>query len=389
MLKIKLSYNLIFNSFSFYNKNIGDIFSENEKENLSKKLLKIVEYDYIIKNKKLPYKLPQNILYLIYFIGEYKKAYSIACQREKDDEEDKDTLEALGKGSANKEKLFKENLANILDKSIHINDRLKLFFENLLLLPLKKPEYKKVALLLLGTTYIYFPLLKNLINKIHRHNFFMQIALKAMEEALKFYQDTYIAKDKIINSSFIMIYTVLTQNLKMDGDKAFKHTKELVNTFIDATNNTADRYRQSYLTEKDIYLAGIYNGMPIFQWYISNTEEHYYKTEDIENLKLLLEKLYNKKEFGFTEYFLASSVLRMFKNSKLNNLQDIDKFFHDEQAINTWIYQIHNMFSAFPAPLLQYLPQQKKSFVLGTISLIIGIFTKFAELKLKLSHPKP
>jgi len=75
---------LINNTFDFYNKNLGEIFSEIEYQKLSTKLLEIIEYDHIIKDKKLSNDLPQYTLYLIYFIGEYKKAYQYASKDNKD-----------------------------------------------------------------------------------------------------------------------------------------------------------------------------------------------------------------------------------------------------------------------------------------------------------------
>lgn len=95
-MKKELSVDLIHNAFDFYNKSLGEIFSNIEYQDLSSKLQEIIEYDHIIKNKKLLYDLPQNTLYLIYFIGEYKKAYLYAQQDKKD--KNKNTLESLGKG---------------------------------------------------------------------------------------------------------------------------------------------------------------------------------------------------------------------------------------------------------------------------------------------------
>ena len=75
MKKVLLTNKLIDNAFYFYHNNLGEIFLDIEYQKLSTKLLEIIEYDHIIKDKKLPNDLPQHTLYLIYFIGEYKKAY--------------------------------------------------------------------------------------------------------------------------------------------------------------------------------------------------------------------------------------------------------------------------------------------------------------------------
>lgn len=138
MKKQKLTPELISNAFDFYNKNLGEVFSESETKNLSNKLLDIVKYDYINKNEKLPYHIAQDTFYLIYFIGEYKKCYNYSLQTNKP----KNNLESLGKGNYNKQKEFEKGLDEIYDKSLDIHIRFEAFFKNLLLL-LKKDHIKK------------------------------------------------------------------------------------------------------------------------------------------------------------------------------------------------------------------------------------------------------
>ena len=66
MNKSKFTTELINNAFDFYNQNLGEVFSESETENLSTKLLNIIEYYHIIKSKSLPYDLPQYTLTIFY-----------------------------------------------------------------------------------------------------------------------------------------------------------------------------------------------------------------------------------------------------------------------------------------------------------------------------------
>ena len=110
MKKLKLNTELISNTFNFYHKNLGEVFSRNEIKNLSERLLNIVKYDYININEKLLYPLPHNTLYLIYFIGEYKKAYNYSKRTDKP----KNNLESLGKGNYNKKKEFEKGLNHIV-----------------------------------------------------------------------------------------------------------------------------------------------------------------------------------------------------------------------------------------------------------------------------------
>lgn len=382
-MKSKLTHELISNAFDFYNQNLGQVFSNSEQENLSNKLLNIIEYDHILKNKKLPYDLPIQALYLIYFLGEYKKAYQYAKQDKKD--KSKNTFESLGKGFAKKATAYKEGLEKALDQSIDINERMKQLIKSLMLLLLKKHEYKKVSMYLLGSMHMIFPLIKSLFNTIHQYNTFVQMVLNAMEYTRDYFKYTHLAEEKILNSSLIVIYTVLTQNLKVDQDKAFRYSKELVNSFIDDKGYVTDKYRKDYL-DKDIYCAGIYQGMPIFQWYISSQHKSYYTDEDIKKFRVLKRVFFNEKNQGFTDSFMSMSILKVFnKKASSSNLTNVYASMRSDTEIRTLLLSSHKQFASAPFTLLQYLPKSRKSFLLWTISLFIGFFTKLADLKTKFS----
>lgn len=383
-MKSKLSMELINNAFNFYDQNLGQVFLESEQKNLATKLLNIIEYDHILKNKKLPYDLPQQALYLLYFIGEYKKAYQYAKQDKKD--KSKDTFESLGKGFPKKEKAYKEGLEKALDKSIDIDERMNEFIKALMLSLLKKRKYKKVSMYFLGSTHMTFPLIKALFNSIHLYNSFMQLALNAMEYTRDYFRYTHLAEDKILNSSLIVIYTCLTQNLNIDQDKAFRYSKELVNTFVDDKGYLINRYRKDYLTDKEIYYAGIYQGMPIFQWYISSQHRSYYTDQDIKKFKVLTRVFFNEKNLGLTATFLIMSILKLFnKKASSNDLTNVYASMRSDTGIRILLLSSHKQFASAPFALLQYLPKPRKSFLLWTISLFIGFFTKLTGLKTKFS----
>ncbi len=349
MKKQKLTNELIFNTFNFYNKNLGEVFSENETKNLSEKLLDIVEYDFLNMDERLPYILPLNTLGLIYFIGEYKKAYNYSKRTDKP----KKNLESLGKGNAKKKKEFEKGLKDIYDKELDMDIRYELFFKNLLLLLLKKPSYKKVSLLLLGLFYTQYSFLKPLLSEIIGDNNEMIKALNSLEYTLEFFEYTHLSDGKILNSALIMIYTVLTQNLNMNGDKAYKSAKYLVDTFIDSDNGLpVDSYRQSHITERDIYYAGIYNGMPIFQWYI-NEKEKYFKEKDRQKLKVILKlflKSLNSEDDSDEEINIETmSPTEIMMLEILNNLTN-------DKEIDILINSVHTQFAKLPFPLLQYFP---------------------------------
>jgi len=349
MKKQRLNSELISNAFSFYNKHLGAIFSDNEADNLSKKLLDTVEYDYINKNEKLPYHIPQNTLYLIYFIGEYKRAYKHSNNKDKS----KKYLESLGKGNTKRRKEFEKGLVHINDEELDMSIRYEYYFRNLLLLLLKKPSYKKVSLLLLGIFYTQFNFIKPLISKTLADAEALK-ALYSLQHALKFFEYTHLSDGKILNSSLIVIYTTLTKNLNIDRDTAYKHAKYLVNTFIDYNNNylPTDRYRQSHITDKEIYYAGLYNGMPIFQWYI-NKNKKYFEKKDKDKLKVIF-KLFIKglKDDADLPIDISTNTTRTEKTifESINNLTD-------DTQLNAIIDSVHITFVQFPFGLLQYFPQ--------------------------------
>ncbi len=383
MKKTSLSSPLINYAIEFYNTNLGEIFSPKDVERLTTKLLENIEYDYIIKNKKLSNDLPQYTLYLIYFIGEYKKAYQYAIRNKND--KSKDSLESLGKGFANKEKAYEEGLEKIFDESLDSNDRVKPLIKSSLLLLLKKPSYKKVSMLILGSIYSNYALIKKLLNNIYRYNPTIQIFLDSTDYTLKYFEYTHVAETKILNSSLIMIYTVLNNNLKIDKNEAFTYAKELVNTFIDSKDYITDKYRKSYITDKEIYYAAIYQGLPIFQWHITTKEKPYYTDEDIHKLKVIMRIFRSEDDNGFTSNYLFGSVLKTFsKKVSSKDIENSKNILDDNEKIREWLRISYKQFAVAPFPLLMHLPQ-KKSLILSTISIFIGGYTKLTGLKTKFS----
>ena len=347
--KQKLTSELIDNAFDFYNKNLEEVFLENEIKNLSQKLLTIVEYDYMNTNEKLQYPLPQNTLYLIYFIGEYKKAYNHSKRTDKP----KNNLESLGKGNYNKKKEFEKGLNHIFDETLDISIRYEHFFKNLLLLLLKKPSYKKVSLFMLGIISTQYPFMKPYLLEAFKDEKEILLSLNTLDYTLDFFEYSHLSDGKISNSALIMIYTVLTQNLNIDGDIAFKNAKYLTDTFIDTKNDyPTDSYRQVHITKRDIYYAGVYNGMPIFQWYIHENQK-YFKQKDKEKLKVIL-KLFLK---GIKEDEATGQDINQELTPTENMFIQILANLTNEKGIDILISSTHTEFAKLPFPLLKYLPQ--------------------------------
>ena len=377
MKKSKLTNELISNSLNFYNQNLGKVFSEVEIENLSNKLLNIIEDDHIIKDKNLQYALPQYTLTIIYFIGEYKKACQYASQDNKD--KNNNTVESLQKGYPRKEKAYQENKEKMNDESLSTETRSEALFKTLIYLLLKKPSYNKVSILFLTAIYGNYPLINKLFSHLGMFNKIMQVVLQELENALQTLEYTYLPKDKILNSSLIMIYTVLTLQAKLNEKIAFKYAKELLTTFIDDDDNYTDKYRKSYLTDKDIYCAGMYNGLPIYTWY-TGSNKSYYNDEDIKKVNVLLRAINGQKGMGFIAKIVSFNLLRLFK--KDSTLEDVEEI-HSNDEIIKWFKSSYKQSATAPFTLFKYMIKPRKSIIGWTIALIFGIITKFTVLKTK------
>ncbi|MDD2267365.1 hypothetical protein [Sulfuricurvum sp.] len=377
MPRSKLTPDLIYNSFDFYNQNLGQVFSESEQTNLSNKLLNIIKYDHILRGGSLLYNLPQYTLTIIYFIGEYKKAYQYASQHKKDKKNN--TLEALDKGYPRKEKAYKENKKKLNDESLAHEDRLEAFYKTIIFLLLKKKNYNKVSMLLLASLYAQLPILKMIFTNVDKFNKLIQLVLQALEDALQTLEYTYLSKDKVLNSSVIMIYTILASAVKLDEKDAFKYTKDLVYSFIDNSAELTDKYRKDLLTDKEIYCAGMYNGLPIYTWY-TGQDESYYNDEDFKKIDVILRVISNSKEMALVEKDVSLNMLKLF--DKDASLTDIEKMTNKDEIIK-WIKTSYKQSAIMPFSLFQYITKPRKSIFIFIKALIYALITKFSELKTK------
>lgn len=374
-------YILVENSYAFYKNYFGTSFTEQEEKSLLEKVRILTKEDIVIKNSQLADDLYRNALYLIYFLGEYKKAYLYSICKKK--EKNTNSCEALGKGFPAKQKAYEIELSNALDPSLSMDNRLIALFKNLVFLLLKKHSYKKVSMAFLGIIYINFGFIKQLINLLHEESIFMQKSLSAMDKTLKYFEYTHVAPSKVLNSSLIIIYTHLVQNAKMEKELAFKEAKYFVNTYIDGIGGLTDKYRQSFLVSNDIYCTGIYQGLPIFQWYIDRENKPYYAAEDIKKLRVLFRIIFSESNYGFTSAFLTQMVFKILRiQQSSDHIKNIFAIKKDNQAISHLLKTLHLQFVNTPFSLLSLLPQRKKPLILKIISQIVSFFTN-------LSTPKP
>lgn len=373
MKKNKLTIELINNTFEFYNQNLGGLFSKLESEHLSNKLLNIIEYDILKKYSAHPNKLPLTTLTIIYFIGEYKKAYLQSKEKRAD------TLESLGKGYAKKQELYKKLREISNNKFIRKNERIEAFFKKMLLIALKNKRYSKIGIFITTELYTQLPLYARMIKEFSSHNSNEDI-LDIAKESLKYFEYTYLSSDKIVNSLLIIIFTKLTL-IGIDEKKAFKFAKDIVLTFIDDTSIHTDKYRLSYLINNEIYLAGLYKGLPIYQWY-TGSNSSYYSDNDVKQFQkytMIMQKELRKTAFS---RFMAKALYKaLARNNPISLESALDVLSSDIQRTRETLLSTHKNFAKMPMRLADMLSPQIITSSSKIKSLFLAIYTIFADLK--------
>lgn len=226
-----------------------------------------------------------------------------------------DTLKSLGKGNKNRKKRLKENNQTIKDKTLPFEIRLKAIYENIYLSRIIKGD-TKFAYLLLSVMFIYRGTLNSLFRLLFNEKQMTQI-VKPFDEALEFYEFTYIAPSKIANSCAICMYQYLTHFSHIKDEE--KIVKIIRDTILEHFPNDAHVKLRAENLKKEIYCAGIYNGMPIFQWHTSSIKESYYTDKDIDKYYLYLKKAL--KDIGYIKYILIGLFIKDMKYNK-DELQD-------------------------------------------------------------------
>lgn len=374
MQKIKLTARLISNAIEFYNTNLGAVFTTYEEEYLAKKLSEIIEFDIVKKYSAHPNKLPLTTLTIVYFIGEYKKAYLQSKEKRAD------TLESLGKGYAKKQEEYKKLLALVNDKSIDKHDRVEAFFKKMLIMALKNKRYSKIGIFITTELYTQLPLYARMIKEFSSHSSKTEDILDIAKESLKYFEYTYLSSDKIVNSLLIIIFTKLTL-IGIDEKKAFKFAKEIALTFIDDSSIHTDKYRLSYLTNNEIYLAGLYKGLPIYQWY-TGSNSSYYSDNDVKQFQkytMIMQKELQKTAFSG---FMAKALYKVLaRNNPISLENALDILSSDIQRTREMLLSTHKNFAKMPMRLADMLAPQIITPSSKIKSLFLAVYTKFADLK--------
>lgn len=371
---IKLAPELINNAIDFYNTKFGTVLTDKEQEILSDKILNIVEYDTMAHHPKYPNVPPLSTMVIIYLICEYKKAY-IASKEKRSD-----TLESLGKGYAKKQELYKKLQAMSHNKSLGKKERIEAFFKKMLLMALKNKRYSKIGIFIAAQLYSQFPQYARKIKEFSSHNGKTEEILNIADESLRYFEYSYLASDKIVNSLLILLYTKLTL-IGIDKKKAFKFAKDIALTFIDDSSIHTDKYRLSYLTENEIYLAGLYKGLPIYQWY-TGSKSSYYSDDDVKKFQRYTKIMQSELQKTAFSRFISNVLYRAaIRNNPISLESALDTLASNIQRTRETILGTHKTFVRMPMRLADTLAPQIITPSSKVKSIFLAVYTIFADLK--------
>lgn len=222
-----------------------------------------------------------------------------------------DNLNSLGKGNKNRKKRFQSNETTTKNKTLPFEIRLKAFYENIYLSRIIKGD-TKFAYLLLSFMFIYRSTLNSLFRLLFNDKQMTQI-VKPFDEALEFYEFTYLSPSKIANSCAICLYQYLTHFSNINDEE--KIAKIIRDTILEHFPNHAHVNLRTDNFKKEIYCAGIYNGMPIFQWHTSSIKDSYYSHKDITRFYRYTKKAFNS--IGYIQYIFIAIFLKNHEDKNL------------------------------------------------------------------------
>lgn len=359
-------------------KTVKQVFNENILINLSiqqvdillQEITNYMEYDEIIEiNHK---KIPKTVFYFFDLINNYYHAYNLSKIEEISNRNN--TLESLDKGNPNRRKKYNDNEALIKNKNIYWSDRLVPLYENQIL-KLILDGKQKIAYLTLTLAFIYKDTLKSIFNEIFKFNKDYIITLEKLDQSFDFFNFTYLKTPKIITSSIILMYIYLKESTDLEDPQILKLIRFISNYLY---NSDAPSKIQENYFEREIYCAGIYNGLPIFQWHTSTIHNQYYDDETIKEVEKLMNA--STESIGSLKYIIVGIFSQKLKK------EDKEKVENPDQKL------IKNMIEKLPKTFL-HNQQQKlylklndeninkrktlKYYLLSPIRLIFTLFISF------------
>lgn len=349
----------MFNRYSTY-------FEISLHDNLEKAILKLIQKlnlpKTLIKINKDEFN--RHELYIFHLINDYCLAY----KKSKDDEKAyrSNTLESLGKRNDNRQKRFDKNEEIQKDKSIPIKERLVAYYENQLLDQLIKRK-RKFSNLILACIFINkeysFSIQKNLFLNTKK----LKLILEVQNEALRFFEFTYISKSKIANSCLICIYTYLMKIARIDEKIAFKFTEDIRKLLF--KEDAVQKLLKSNL-ESQIYCDGIYNSTPIFHWYTPK-DKKLYTDEELEEY-IEKNEILRKETKYFKNYIYKATA------PKLISKEEVEEYFSQKDKYEQVLLALCESYVLNPNKIIEVLFKYQKKpllfYIYSPIKLIRTIF---------------
>jgi hypothetical protein len=347
--------------------------SKDQVEKILKEISKYIEYDEIIKlNNNF---LPKTILHFFDLINNYYTAYTLSSEDYIKDRSN--TLESLNKGNSKRQKRFNENKLSIEDKDINWTDRLIPFYENQIL-KLILDGKQKIAYLSLVMAFIYKDTFKSIFNEIFKFDKDYLIAIKKLDSSFNFFNFTYLKTPKVVTSSIILMYLYLKESTNLEDEQTLKLVRYISNYLYD--KDAPSRIQENFF-EREIYCAGIYNGLPIFQWHTSSIHDQYYTNEVIKEVEKLIN--ISSDSIGILKYVIWGIFSRNLKKEDREKVLNPDKKLIKNLIENLPKTYLRNQQQKLYLKLINENPTARKPLKYYLYSPIRLVFTLFIAFQTK------
>ena len=320
-------------------------------------------------------------------IQDYVNAYNLDT-----DKLEKEYLVNLGKGNARRKKLIEDNQKKIDDPLLTEYEKLFYVYMNQILELLVNPKDNKLGLYLIAVYFNQKDFVKNALVNAFYYNPLVKIALDDFSELMEYFSYSYFAKDKIINSLIILLYTLLVECEKCDKKEAIKFIEMVVNTNFKKAD-IPTRIRSDYIENHLIYCAGVYDKLPIFQFYTGD-KESYYNDEDIAKVQSFLNYFIERKEM-IPQFAQTKTIQKSFETSQnlIENKQRVSRLlneFHKHYATHPNSYKQFLIAQAKEKPFSSLAKAIKKNPLFALKYLILTILTNlYTKLTTRNSSQKP
>ena len=155
--------------------------------------------------------------------------------------------------------------------------------------------------------------------------------------------------DKIINSLIIILYTLLVKCEKCDKQEAIKFIEDVINSEFEKSD-IPSRIRADYIKKYPIYCAGIYNGLPIFQFYTGQNKS-FYNEDHVKQVQSFLNYFVSKKDL-IPSFAQTNNINDSFEKSA--------ELAKNEQMIFQLLNEFYKHYALHPNSYTQFLVEQMK-----------------------------